>query len=1149
MIVRDKDDKPVSITRKVLFVEQGFNVNLFSVATDYDLHGTIIRFDPHNDMSLGDGSGTVIPFTRDNERQYLLPYKSPTTTAHDATVVESSDSNTSISNLWHRRMGHCSSKVLEHMPNCLVNVTLQPSGRADLIQITKNCLICPMAKLKSDPHPGNQVEKQKPRSVMHRNKEYNNFGDRVFMDLAGPLAPSIKGGFRYTSLFVDDGTDAVWVYFLAEKNEQKEQHLEFQADTAEYGDVKHYHSDNGGEFTDREYLRMITEEGAKRTFAVPYHPNNNNKAENTFWRLFCIARALLFESGLPAGHWPYALQHAAYILFRTPMKRIVDGEAKWSTPYQRLKQRLPHTKHLRVFGCQVSAEVPKIQRNKETEPKLTPRAEIAYYMGRSPNRKANIVFVPTPGVYSLTKGTYKERRTVFYHEYVTPRLIRSGLAKGFPLTLPAKQTNAPPADDDTDDEESAMAPAAAPQANAPDNCRTPGCTFRFGHDGAHSHELCGAAGRPSDSLRSRIPRPRALTAGVGDSDSGYFASYKEYNLESGAKLVWANNASSFNLHDAMFATNVLDAEDMADAMNRDDLEEICALVAKQKIFRNEGDGSFHIQTVPKNLKEVLKSDDKDKWVAAMWEELQSHLLNGTWILVPADQVPAKRRRVGSTWVFDIKRDANGQIIRWKARLCAQGFTQEEGVDYFNTYSNTIRYETLRLILALAAIHNLQLSSIDIKTAYLNGFIEDDLNIYMTPPRSFKFTPNQTCDAGKATFSDTFEYDQQHVCLLKRSIYGLKQSGRRWELRFWDRLKELGGEQSKIDPCLWVVRTNKQLLMIGIYVDDVVFASNSPELRNSFVKDLTKSFNVSDQGPLTWIFGTAIHQDLSAGTVRMDQRLYIEDLVHRYQPNAKKGRVIPCSPDIMDLVPGKEGELLHPQYRAIIGQLLWLSIISRPDISYAVSFLSRFCTTGTEVHFKWAVDVVGYLQVTKDKAITYHRDSPGFLLEHILAHSELKEFVFNQNTILTFTDASHGGERPMAGYVGFLADGPISWAAYRLSVTPLSVCQGEYQAATKAAVMTKAYSDCLAFIGFEPKGASPIFCDNRATILLSDSGISIKKLRHVATHIAFLRELVTSEDIMLLHISSKGQVADIFTKPLAAALFHELRTHLNSNRAK
>ena len=166
-------------------------------------------------------------------------------------------------------------------------------------------------------------------------------------------------------------------------------------------------------------------------------------------------------------------------------------------------------------------------------------------------------------------------------------------------------------------------------------------------------------------------------------------------------------------------------------------------------------------------------------------------------------------------------------------------------------------------------------------------------------------------------------------------------------------------------------------------------------------------------------------------------------------------------------------------------------------------------------------------------------------EHILAHSTLKDYPFSKNTVVTYTDSSHGGERPMAGFVGFIANGPFTWSSFRLTVTPLSSCQGEYHAATKAAVMTKAYGDVLRFAGYPTSGASPIFCDNRAAVLLSESDISTKKLRHVATNIAFLRELVNSEDIALIHISTAGQIADIFTKPLPAATFHMLRAMMTS----
>ena len=335
------------------------------------------------------------------------------------------------------------------------------------------------------------------------------------------------------------------------------------------------------------------------------------------------------------------------------------------------------------------------------------------------------------------------------------------------------------------------------------------------------------------------------------------------------------------------------------------------------------------------------------------------------------------------------------------------------------------------------------------------------------------------------------------------------------------------------------------MLIAIYVDDIVFATNSEPLRDEFFNEIKKAFNIIDQGPLTWIFGTGVKQDLEAGTVSISQKLYIEDLVYKYQPGNRKGRVTPCNQDILELLPGNtEGKMIHPQYRAIIGQLLWVSIISRPDISFAVSYLARFCASGSQEHFDCAVNVVSYLEATKDKTITYHRESSGVLAEHILAHcQELKKFTFDSNTILGFSDSSHGGERPSAGYLGMLADGPFAWSAFRLSVTPLSICQGEYHAATKVAVMCKAYADIMEWIGYAGKGPSPIFCDNKAAVQLSDSGISSKKLRHVATHISFLRELVNSNDTQLIHITTHGQLADIFTKPLCAATFHDLRVLL------
>ena len=163
------------------------------------------------------------------------------------------------------------------------------------------------------------------------------------------LCPSFQGGKRYCSLFVDESSLYLGTYFLVRKDEHTESHKKFCADTANYGGqhISEFHSDNGGEYMSKVYIKLIEESGARKSTIVPLTPNQNPIAEATFWRLFSTARALLKESGLPHEHWAAAVQHATYILNRTPKLR--DGV--WMSPYERLTGRKPNLSYIRIFGC------------------------------------------------------------------------------------------------------------------------------------------------------------------------------------------------------------------------------------------------------------------------------------------------------------------------------------------------------------------------------------------------------------------------------------------------------------------------------------------------------------------------------------------------------------------------------------------------------------------------------------------------------------------------------------------------------------------------------------------------------------------------------------------------------------------------------
>ena len=147
-------------------------------------------------------------------------------------------------------------------------------------------------------------------------------------------------------------------------------------------------------------------------------------------------------------------------------------------------------------------------------------------------------------------------------------------------------------------------------------------------------------------------------------------------------------------------------------------------------------------------------------------------------------------------------------------------------------------------------------------------------------------------------------------------------------------------------------------------------------------------------------------------------------------------------------------------------------------------------------------------------------------------------------VISFFDASYGGEKPSAGEIEFFmgerAAGPISWVSYRLPITPLSSCEAEWIAATRATTSVKATRDILEFIGHRQNEPTFLFCDNKSAVMLSDGNMSSKRMKHVATRIAFLREHVEAGNITLFHISTVGQIADIFTKPLPASTFHNIR---------
>ena len=235
----------------------------------------------------------------------------------------------------------------------------------------------------------------------------------------------------------------------------------------------------------------------------------------------------------------------------------------------------------------------------------------------------------------------------------------------------------------------------------------------------------------------------------------------------------------------------------------------------------------------------MKSPDSEKWMEACHLEYDTIMGYGSWDLV---QKPPKVNVVGCRWTFRIKRDNLGQIDKYKARLMAQGFSQVAGLDFNETYSPTIRFTSIRLILVLACRYNLELKHVDVKGAYLNSILKD--KVYMRQPEGF-------IETGK----------EDLVCKLKKGIYGLKQLGRVWHQTLKREMYKIGFISGKADSTIFFkFRNNGSVQLVGWYVDDGLLATNSSETMDSMVTAIKGSFEIQDLGEPVRLLGIAINRN-------------------------------------------------------------------------------------------------------------------------------------------------------------------------------------------------------------------------------------------------------------------------------------------------
>ena len=220
------------------------------------------------------------------------------------------------------------------------------------------------------------------------------------------------------------------------------------------------------------------------------------------------------------------------------------------------------------------------------------------------------------------------------------------------------------------------------------------------------------------------------------------------------------------------------------------------------------------------------------------------------------------KKVGCKWVFKTKRDSKGNIERYKARLVAKGFTQKGGIDYRETFSPVSKKDSLRIIMALVAHYDLELHQMDVKTAFLNGSLEED--IYMDQPEGFSIK-------GK----------EHLACKLKKSIYGLKQASRQWYLKFHNTITSFGFKENTVDRCIYLKVSGSKFIFLILYVDDILLATSDLGLLHETKRFLSMNFEMKDMGEASYVIGIEIFRDRSRRLLGLSQKAYIKRVLERF----------------------------------------------------------------------------------------------------------------------------------------------------------------------------------------------------------------------------------------------------------------------------
>ncbi|GJX76006.1 putative ribonuclease H-like domain-containing protein [Tanacetum coccineum] len=458
------------------------------------------------------------------------------------------------------------------------------------------------------------------------------------------------------------------------------------------------------------------------------------------------------------------------------------------------------------------------------------------------------------------------------------------------------------------------------------------------------------------------------------------------------------------------------------------------------------------------------------------------------------------RAIGTKWVYRNKKDERGIVIRNKARLVAQGHTQEEGIEYNEVFAPVARIEAIRIFLAYASYMGFMVYKMDVKSSFLYGQIEEE--VYVCQPLGFE--------------------DPDHpnkVYKVVKALYSLHQALRAWYDTLANYLLCNGFERGKVDQTLFIKRHKGHILLVQIYVDDIIFGSTKKELCDEFEKLMKDKFQMSSMGELTFFLGLQVQQNKKGIFISQDK--YVHEILRKFNYSDVKSASTPTDLEKPLVQDGDTADVDEHLYRSMIGSLMYLTA-SRPDIMFAVCACARFQVSPKSSHLLAVKRIFRYVKGKPSLGLWYSKDSP---LE-----------------LVAYTDSDYAGaiqdRKSTTGGCQFLGNRLISWQCKKQTVVATSTTEAEYVAAASCCGQVLWIQNQLLDYGYNFMD-TVIYIDNTSTICIIENPVQHSKTKHIEIRHHFIRDCNAKKLIQMAKIDTQHNVADLLTKGFDAGRFQYL----------